>query len=110
MTLHPYNKRMWGDVLLALMDECMTTSQLAYHLESRLDEVRQELIVMHHFDLVCPIGIRSDGEEPYAGSFYYRDIVWETTDHTKEHSETNPNCHGCWVREQLVTVTEVLYE
>ena len=106
--MKPYNQKMWGDILLALMDECQSTGQIAYELQARLARVRAELILMHHFDLVEPIGIRSD-DGPLRASGYYLDLLWETTRHTKEHIDTNPGCRGCRIREQLL-LTDLLYE
>lgn len=104
----PYRQKMWGDILLALLDEAQTTSQIAYELQEKTCMLRPQIILMHHFGLIEPLGIREEDGQPKA-SGYYLDILWQTTHHTREHIDTQPNCHGCTVRERLL-LTDVLYE
>lgn len=108
--MRPYSRELWGAVFLELMGESKSTSQLSYVIETPLNEMRVELIAMHHFDLVEPIGIRHDDDiSAVYGSGYFQDLIWDLTIHSKEHLETVPNCRGCRVREALL-LTEVLYE
>lgn len=90
------------------MDQAVCTSELAYNMENTEDEIRLALISMHQFDLIKPIGIRTDSVFPYAFG-YGQDILWETSIHTKDHIDIVDGCHGCWVREQMF-FTEVLTE
>jgi hypothetical protein len=106
--MRPFDKSLWGNILVLLMDEVVTTNDIARALGENLQRIRIQLILMHHFDLVAPVGVREDTSPP--GAFgYYKDLLWETTRHMREHNHLQPGCRGCWVRENLF-LTEVLYE
>lgn len=78
-----------------------TTSQISYKIGVRLDQVRREIILLNHFGIIEPIGIRnSEHGQPKGG--YYSDLLWELTDHAMNHSDSWEGCRACNLRELLV--------
>jgi hypothetical protein len=96
----PQEKEAWGAIIIALLCSARTTVQLAQETSILLPNVRREMILMHHYGLVTPIGVRSDDHAAEMGG-YYADILWDLTDHSREHSESWEGCRACNLRELL---------
>ena len=91
----------WGSIIIELMGESKTSSQIAYYAECNLGEIRRELILMNHYGLIEPIGVRSESGLLTAGS-YYADILWSLTEHSLRHRDINEECHACKLRRRLI--------
>lgn len=94
-------RALWGNIILALMGEAKTSSQIAYCIEKDISEIRRELILMNHYGLIEPIGVRSEDDLITAGS-YYADILWSLTEHSIMHHDINEDCHACELRRRLL--------
>jgi hypothetical protein len=91
---------MWGAIIIALMCRAQTTSQITHEIRRELRAVRREIILMHHFGLIAPIGVKSEpGEEGHDG--YYPNILWDLTEHSKSHDQNWEGCRACDLREIL---------
>lgn len=98
--VRPQEKDVWGAIIIALMCSARTTVELAHETTIRLPNVRRELILMHHYGLVTPIGVRSEDQAAEMGG-YYADILWDLTIHSREHDESWEGCRACNLRELL---------
>jgi hypothetical protein len=87
------------------MYECLnggvSTSQLAGILDERLCYVRQEIVRLHHLGIIEPIAIRYEQGDPPA-RLYFRDYVWEMTEHGRSHNDLQPECRACRIRERML--------
>jgi len=98
--VRPQEKDLWGAIIIELLCSARTTVELAHATSVRLPNVRREMILMHHYGLVTPIGVRSDDQAEELGG-YYADILWDLTEHSREHSESWEGCRACNLRELL---------
>lgn len=99
--LSPNNQKLWGAIIISLIGEVRTTSQISYHIGFRIEQVRREIILLNHFGIIEPIGIRTtEDSEPTGG--YYSDLLWELTEHAMRHSNPWDGCRACNLRELLV--------
>jgi hypothetical protein len=99
-----------GSILLTLIGSAHTTTEISYRVGEPIGEVRNQLIRMHHLNLVEPIGVRCEdgGEEPPArGLSYYDDLLWSVTDHTRDHNEYVEGCRGCALRDLIPGIAAV---
>lgn len=87
------------------MYEClnrgMSTSELAQTLRENLAIVRREVVRLHHLGVIEPIAIRSEAGDPPA-RLYFRDLVWDLTEHGREHNRSYPGCTACMLRERML--------
>lgn len=97
--LRPQEKETWGAIIIELLCSVKTTEDLAHATGRALPNIRRELILMHHFGLVLPVGVRDDDMGVDGG--YYADIVWDLTIHSREHDESWDGCRACNLRELL---------
>lgn len=90
-----------GQILQKLLESAHSTSQLALHLRMSLHEVRLEVICLHHVGVIQPIGFRHEDGAPPA-RLYYRDYIWEITEHGLEHHDHHAGCRACEMRASLL--------
>ena len=82
------------------MGESKTTSQITHELGTRLPHIRREIILMHHYGLLEPVGVQSTFGEEGRGA-YYADLLWTLTQHSLEHDDNIEGCRACNLREVL---------
>lgn len=101
INLRQQEKEIWGKIAVAVLGEARTTSQISFDIRVGLSETRRELILMHHFDLIRPIGYKEDGSR----GGYFMDLLWDLTPHSLYHSDSHDACRGCRIRDFLILST-----
>lgn len=109
MASRKLNRTLWGEILITLMSEAVLTSDLVYNLNWPDREIRLALITMHQYDLITPVAVRTERGLPPDRFGYGQDILWQKSWHSEHHAQSVPDCHGCWVREEL-NLLEILVE
>lgn len=110
----PADNRTRGKIMMALLDSCKSTSEIARELDMNLGYIRAQLVRMHHLWMIEPVAIRTDedhqrfGRPPAVG--YFQEFVWQMTTHGKDHNYVMERCYGCKVRMMLLSVDEAIVE
>jgi len=64
------------------------------------------IIRMYHLGQVVPVAIIGGG----AGTIRARAMLWDLTVHSREHSQIQPGCWACKLRDRYSCLNEALYE
>ena len=95
------NEPLQARIMYECLNKGVSTTQLAGMFGARLALVRQEIVRLHHLGVISPIAIRyEDGDPPTR--LYFQDLVWEMTEHGREHGSIHHGCRACQNRERML--------
>ena len=84
-------------ILQTLLDGSASTSQLSQYTKRKLSLVRRELIHLHHLGIIKIVAVH-DVHGGIPAKSYFRDYVWEMTDHGRRHDNLRRGCFACTIR------------
>ena len=107
--MRPVDTRLRGRIMLTILGECKTTTQITYETGEDVLTIRPHLIRLHHLGIIEPVAVRYEEDNPESNG-YFDDLVWGLTIHGREHSISVAGCYGCDMRELLMLVDAGFYE